>query len=65
MGTLNLCLKMPDKMQKTRNESDYPGLRKHPKTGEKWSILILVNFLWSWDDFSAKDDRIHYFAFFL
>ena len=41
VGTLNLCLKMPEKMQKTRNESDHPGLRKHPK---KWPILILVNF---------------------
>ena len=32
VGTLNLCLKMPEKMQKTRNESDHPGLRKRPKT---------------------------------
>ena len=34
VGTLNLCLKMPEKMQKTRNESDHPGLRKRPKTGK-------------------------------
>ena len=27
-GTLNLCLKMLEKMQKTRNKSDHPGLRK-------------------------------------
>ena len=38
VGTLNLCLKMPEKMQKTRIESDHPGLRKRPKTGEKWPI---------------------------
>ena len=31
VGTLNLCLNMPEKMQKTRNDSDHPGLRKHPK----------------------------------
>ena len=36
VGTLNLCLKMPEKMQmqKTRNKYDHPGLRKRPKTGE-------------------------------
>ena len=42
--TLNLCLKIAEKMQKTRNESDNPGLRKHTKTGEKWPISIMVNF---------------------
>ena len=26
---------MPEKMQKTRNESDHPGLRKRPKTGKQ------------------------------
>ena len=31
---------MLEKMQKTRNESDHPGLRKRPKTDEKWPILI-------------------------
>ena len=44
VGTLNLCLKMTEKKQKTRNEYDHPGLRKNPKTGEKWPILIVVNF---------------------
>ena len=39
-GTLNLGLKMPEKMQKTRNESDNPELRSHPKTGEKWPIFL-------------------------
>ena len=32
VGTLNLCLKVPEKMQKTRNQSDHPKLRKRPKT---------------------------------
>ena len=35
VDTINLCLKIPEKMQKTRNESDHPGLGKRPKTGEK------------------------------
>ena len=34
---------MLEKMQKTRNESDHPGLRKRPKIGIKWPILNLVN----------------------
>ena len=54
MGTLKLCLKMLEKMQKTRNESDHPGLRKRPKTGEKWPILILVNFLWVFEVFQPR-----------
>ena len=60
MDTLKLCVKMPEKMPKTRNESDHPGLRKHPKTGEKWPISISVDFLWFLDVFSARDDRIHF-----
>ena len=32
VGTLNLCLEMPDTMQKTRHKSDLPGLRKRQKT---------------------------------
>ena len=35
VGTLNLCLKMPKKMQKTRDESDHFRLRKLPKTARK------------------------------
>ena len=35
VGTLNLCLKMPDTEQKTRTHSDHPGLRKPQKTDEK------------------------------
>ena len=32
VGTLNLCLRVPDKVQKTRGESDPSRLRKLPKT---------------------------------
>ena len=35
VGTLNLCLKVPDKMQKTRGESDLSRLRKLPKIAKK------------------------------
>ena len=43
MGTLNLCIKMSEEMQKTRDETHHPRLRKYPETGEKWPILIWVN----------------------
>ena len=35
VGTLNLCLKEPEKMQKTRDESDHSELSKVQKTAEK------------------------------
>ena len=53
VGTLNLCLKMLEMMQKTINASDHLGLRKRPKTGEKLSILILINILWFLGGLSA------------
>ena len=31
MGSLNLCLEMPDSLQKESAQSDYPALRKRPK----------------------------------
>ena len=31
MGTLNLFLKMPEKIQKSKNESDLPGLKQRVK----------------------------------
>ena len=34
VGTLNLCLRIPDTKQKTRVQSDHPELRKRPKTAE-------------------------------
>ena len=50
---------MPEKMQKTRNESDHPSWAEKT-TGEKWPILISVDFLWFLDVFSAKDYQIHF-----
>ena len=38
MGTLNLCQKMSDKMQKDSDQSDHSILRKRPKCGENWSF---------------------------
>ena len=35
VGTLNLCLKMPNTEQNTRIQSDHPGLRKRQKTDDK------------------------------
>ena len=35
MDTLNLCLKLPKKMQKTKDDSDKSRLRKFPKTAKK------------------------------
>ena len=35
VGTLNLCLKVPEKMQKNRDESDHSGLRKLQKAAKK------------------------------
>ena len=60
VGTLNLCLKMPDTEQKTRSQSDQHGLRKRPKTAEickKPKIGIFHQFF---DVFSAQDDRIEF-----
>ena len=59
VGTLNLCLKEPEKMQKTRNKSDHPRQRKCPKTGKN---LPNFNFAIHWQYFgvfSAKSDQIH------
>ena len=39
MGTLNLCLEMPDTEQMTRSQSDQHGRRKRPKTAKKLQEL--------------------------
>ena len=65
MGTLNLCLKMPEKMQKTTNKFDHPGLRKRPKTVENWTKSNIVIFLQFLGVFSAQDDRINFSSFAL
>ena len=38
MGILNLCLKLPKNIEKTRDESDQSRLRNHPKTTEKGTL---------------------------
>ena len=65
VGTLNLYLVTPDAMQKTKNWSDHPGLRKRPKTAEKLQYLILSSFQQFLDVFSAQDDRINFSSFAL
>ena len=50
---------LPEKMQKTRNDSDHPGLKNLPKTIKdlpKSKLAIFHQFL---DVFSAQDDWIH------
>ena len=44
VGTLNLCLKMPDTEQKTRIQSKYPGLRRRPKSGKKLTFWFIASF---------------------
>ena len=60
VGTLNLCLKEPEKVHKTRNQSDHPRQRKRPKTGKNlpnFNFAILWQFFFSflsqeWSDSS-------------
>ena len=59
-GTLNLYLVTPDAMQKTKNWSDHPGLRKRPKNAEKLQYLSLSSFRQFLDVFSAQGDRINF-----
>ena len=44
VGTLNLSIKMSDKMQKTKYESNYFRLKKGPKSNEKLKKLSLPYF---------------------
>ena len=48
--TLNLCLKEPEKMQNTRNQSDHPQTEKRPKTGKilpNSNFAIFLAVFWS------------------
>ena len=58
-GTLNVCLKMPDTMHKSRNWSDFPGLRKRRITVKNW---VKSNFLCI---ISVFFDRINFSSFAL
>ena len=58
VGTLNLCLKMPDSIKKVWAQSDQYDPRKNPKTIENllfWQFPIFWHIL---DVFSAQDDPI-------
>ena len=59
VGTLNLCLRMPDTKQKTRIQSDHHVMKKRPKTVEIMQSLILLNFWQFLNVFSAQEDRIY------
>ena len=65
MGTLNLCLGMPDTKQKTKIQSDLPELRKRPKTAENLPKSKLEVFQLFLDVFSAQDDLIEFWSFAL
>ena len=56
---------MPDTEQKTRTQSDHPGLRKRQKTDEKYQFLISCKFQQFLDVFSAHVDRIEFWSFAL
>ena len=59
VGTLNLCLRVPEKKQKTRDESDLSRLRKLPKTAPKLQKNV-ADFLQFLDVFSVGDDQISF-----
>ena len=58
MGTLNLCLKIPEKMQKTRNESDHA--EKLSKNHLELTKIKIGHFSQFLDVFSAQDGPINF-----
>ena len=56
---------MLERIPKSKNESDHPGLRKRPKTVENWTKSNIVIFLQFWGVFSAQDDRTNFSSFAL
>ena len=58
VGTLNLCLKMPDSMKKVWAQSDQCDPRKSPKTVENLLFSQLPIFWHILDILSAQDDPI-------
>ena len=48
MGTLNLCLKVSEQMQKTRTQFDHPRLKKTSKIGQ----IRILKFFSSFGAFS-------------
>ena len=56
---------MRDTEQKTRTQSDHPGLRNRQKTDEKDQFLISYKFQQFLDVFSDHADRIEFWSFAL
>ena len=63
VGTLNLCLKVPEKMPKNRDESDHSRVRKCQKTDKIRQSLNLTDFGQFLDVFFVGDDRIDFLTF--
>ena len=53
VGTLNLCIKAPEKKKKTRNQSDHPRQRKCSKSGKNRTNSDFAIFWQFWGVFSA------------
>ena len=56
--SINLCFKVPDKMQKTTDQSDCSRLKKCPKTTEELQNLKLAKFLTVFGYFLSLGYRI-------
>ena len=48
VGTLNLCLQIPDTEQMTRTQFNHLGLRKRQKTGKNTNFWFCANFSSFW-----------------
>ena len=62
VDTLNLYLVKPGALQKTKNWSNHPGLRKRPKTVENWTKSNIVIFPTA-PTMSAVGKEPHLFSF--
>ena len=62
VGSLNLCLKKPDSLQKESAQSDHPALSKRLKCGQRQNIPIFQHIL---DIFSRQDGQIELIPFAL
>ena len=63
VGTLNLYRRMPDSLQKESAQSDYPALRKRPKTDDLSDIQNMSTFLHIMDVFSLLSYPIELIPF--
>ena len=60
MGILNLCLRAPEKMQRTRDESNHSTMRKRQKTDKNRQIFNLTDFGQFLNVFFVGDARIDF-----